>query len=559
MKLIKYDDYERCHVKNLKAGQVLYEDLVVENTLLMKKGGVLTDRIISILRDRNIQYVYIRKEKNFPIMEPISENKLNSMIQQEKLQEEFYEILGLVSAESRYGNVLKNTEEVLLVKNLFIKFMKNPIFYKYWLQIKEYDEYTYRHSMDVFILGTLFCLKELVLNVEEIALGFLFHDIGKLTIPNYILKKNGRLSKSEFLIVQNHTVNGYYLLGKMGLEKVAYLAKYHHERIDGSGYPDGLKGEEQTIELQILHIIDSYSALTLKRPYKDVVPSYVALSMLYDDIHLYNNDLLNRFVDFLGIYPENAHVLLSNGAEAIVEKVHSNFPMLPEVKLYENHMKIELPINLSITIKKILSYKMNSPKVILSKFTDHLIEGNNLHMESYHNKLKNYYQKFEWFTHIYIPTYQVLEIYKSQNTYSKNKLRQGEQDLLKMVNATLVEYCLSHDQKEKALIVLNSQFETTILPKLLQGLLFSEDISSDVMTFQNNDNDLKVVRKIHSFDFNHLIIIGVPMKNSFANIVNQYYFTENQIESFIKKFVFTNLRKVDFIKELEKFKVEGSF
>lgn len=194
MGIEKPKDYELCHVDDLKPGQILYEDILQNKQILMKRGGMLTDKIISILKRRNIQYVYIVKEQ--PRTKERYSNIKKGRFQSKDFEEEFYETLRLVGSESRYGKILRNKEEVLYVKDLFVKFMKNPVLCHHWLMIKEYDDYTYRHSMDVFILGTLFCLKAEFENVEDIALGYLFHDIGKLTIPKQILTKNGRLTKT---------------------------------------------------------------------------------------------------------------------------------------------------------------------------------------------------------------------------------------------------------------------------------------------------------------------------------------------------------------------------
>lgn len=436
--------------------------------------------------------------------------------------------------------------------------MSKPTFYHYWLQIKKYDEYTYLRSMDVFILGTLFCLKENIPNVEDVALGFLFHDIGNLKVPKDILKKKERLTKKEYLIVQNHTVYALDILEKIGLEKIAYLAKYHHERMDGSGYPEGLKGDKQSIELQILQIVDSYSAITLRKPFKEVIPSHIALRILYENIHMYNEEILNRFVEFLGIYPENAHILLSNGSEAIVENVNPNIPLLPIVKVLPNNDLMRLPTNLTVTIQKMVSYNTNDSKQMFSMFTEYLLDGLNSEMESYHNLLKNSLHKFEWFTHIYIPLSQLLEIYKGQSTFLKSKLLKAKENLSKLIDKTLLECHLSCQSKENLLIMLDSKLESSLLPKLLQGLLLAEDISSNVMVVQKDD-DGGVDKEFVSSYFNRVMIVGSKEpKKIYLDQVKQYHLLERQLDSFIKKFMNIKIHNINLMNEIEKYKVNST-
>ena len=118
---------------------------------------------------------------------------------------------------------------------------------------------------------------ELGLPEEEIAAlergGFL-HDIGKVGIPDGILLKPGRLTEREFAVMKQHTVIGDRLCGELkSLRRVRPIVRYHHERLDGSGYPDGLKGRSVPLLAQIMGIVDVFDALTTARPYKAALPA----------------------------------------------------------------------------------------------------------------------------------------------------------------------------------------------------------------------------------------------------------------------------------------------
>jgi putative two-component system response regulator len=112
---------------------------------------------------------------------------------------------------------------------------------------------------------------------EEIAAlergGFL-HDIGKVGIPDQILLKPGRLTEREFAEMKQHTVIGDRLCGELkSLRRVRPIVRYHHERLDGTGYPDGLKGRSVPLLAQIMGIVDVFDALTTERPYKSALPA----------------------------------------------------------------------------------------------------------------------------------------------------------------------------------------------------------------------------------------------------------------------------------------------
>lgn len=125
--------------------------------------------------------------------------------------------------------------------------------------------------------------------IERIALASIMHDVGKISIPDSILNKPGRLTPEEFEIMKTHTVQGALLLEKIpqlrehGAYQYAYdIARHHHERWDGGGYPDGLKGEEISTWAQIVSLADVYDALTSERVYKKAYSPETALKMIRD-------------------------------------------------------------------------------------------------------------------------------------------------------------------------------------------------------------------------------------------------------------------------------------
>lgn len=147
------------------------------------------------------------------------------------------------------------------------------------------DHYTYGHSMRVcyfsMVLG-----RELELNSEEmydLQMSALFHDIGKIGTPDAVLNKPTRLTDEEFQIMKEHPMQSFDILrGFTTFEEIAKNAKHHHERYDGRGYPDRLKGEEIPLYARIILIADTFDAMTSTRVYRKGLPYNVAFEELIE-------------------------------------------------------------------------------------------------------------------------------------------------------------------------------------------------------------------------------------------------------------------------------------
>lgn len=137
--------------------------------------------------------------------------------------------------------------------------------------LEEKDTYTHGHSVRVAEYSVILA-KELQLSqreVQEIELAGLLHDIGKIGIPDSVLLKSSRLSRAEFEIMKSHPARSGKILAAIGpLDSIVPAIRNHHERYDGQGYPDGLKGEEIPLFARIIFIADTYDAMTSTRPYR---------------------------------------------------------------------------------------------------------------------------------------------------------------------------------------------------------------------------------------------------------------------------------------------------
>lgn len=136
------------------------------------------------------------------------------------------------------------------------------------------DVYTRGHSQRVSEVSMMIG-ERMGLNIEaleELRVGTILHDIGKIGVPDSILNKPGRLTDEEFMIMKSHPVIGYEICSPLGLsEGVLMIIRNHHEKLDGSGYPDGLKGGELPLSLRIVCVADAFDAMSSRRPYRDVM------------------------------------------------------------------------------------------------------------------------------------------------------------------------------------------------------------------------------------------------------------------------------------------------
>lgn len=163
------------------------------------------------------------------------------------------------------------------VREMYLKTIKSVAF-----TIDAKDHYTAGHSERVAQYAVSICEEmkmrdEYIENLKDIAL---LHDIGKIAIPESILNKPGRLDDWEMDKMKTHSTVGYDIIKQITFLKDSQIVKYHHERLDGKGYPEGLKGEEIPMGARIIAVADSYDAMTTDRPYRKGMDSFSALQEL---------------------------------------------------------------------------------------------------------------------------------------------------------------------------------------------------------------------------------------------------------------------------------------
>jgi HD-GYP domain-containing protein (c-di-GMP phosphodiesterase class II) len=244
-----------------------------------------------------------------------------------------------VMQDARLGKAAEMDKVSPVVESITASILRNASALLGLSVIKSKDDYTFLHSVSVCTLLVAFC-RSRKMDAETIyqaGIGGLLHDTGKALVPDHILNKPGRLTDEEFAIVQRHPKDGYDILrrspeiGAIPLD----ITLHHHERRDGSGYPDR-QGEKQISELaQMAAIVDVYDAITADRCYHKAMPAAEALRKIYEwsKFH-FSPTLTQEFMRCVGIYPVGTLVLLESGRLGVVVEPHETSLLTPKVNVF---------------------------------------------------------------------------------------------------------------------------------------------------------------------------------------------------------------------------------
>ncbi len=321
-------------------GNQLTEPVFTEHgSMLLQKGTVVNNAIIEKLLSHNVDIVHvIDKTLKGVIHQPIiPKPQMAEAVQ--KVKDVFQDVLNQdhlgVKAVIPQEHFALVKEVVSMLLNIIEK--SENILYSV-VELIGIDSYTHRHNVNVAVLSILTAkaMGYKKHEMRDIALGALLHDIGKARINQEIIQKPSRLNDAERSLVEQHPVLGYKLIEH--IESLPYLSKQivylHHEKLDGSGYPLGLKGIEIPEYVQIVTVCDMYDAMTTNRIYREKMPNYQALDILMAEcIFKISAHILKKLVSTIQMFPPGTGVVLSDERVGIVASYKSYNPSRPRVRI----------------------------------------------------------------------------------------------------------------------------------------------------------------------------------------------------------------------------------
>jgi putative nucleotidyltransferase with HDIG domain len=357
MRLISIKDCE----EGMELAKTIYSDV---GQVLIHEGIPLTARMLERLNELHIPYVYI-KDKQTEGIEP------------KEIVSQTTRHLAISTIKTEFSKMMKNGKLVNVVdspdlgkkfrgvvKEILADVRSHHKVMSVLMDVQSADQYTFQHSLNVTIYTLALAMAQNYTEKQliEIGLGAILHDVGKLSVPNEILSKPGKLTDEEFIIVKQHTTDGFESLRKIHDIPLlcAHCAFQHHERLDGSGYPRGLVEDRIHEYAKIIAIADVFDALTSNRSYRKAMLPHMAMEVIYSGAGtLFDFELVNKFRNTISMYPIGMTVILSNGYKGIVVDHNHQLPSRPVIRLIEDSSgqvlqhfeEIDLAKHLSVVIE----------------------------------------------------------------------------------------------------------------------------------------------------------------------------------------------------------------
>lgn len=350
-------------VDELRVGMVLAQDVVSDAFVsIVNEGAIVTQDIIQRLISLHVDFVYVQSEMITEDAKALSDAKpvfdrldevealnYNYTKTVDKIKNIFNDLkFGVADIKEELDETLEPLLKGILTNNNILANLRS---------MKYDDDYTLKHSLNVGLLSSMIgkWMGLTKVQIADLSLAGTLHDVGKSKVPRYILNKPGELSSQEFGIAKLHATYGYdVLIESHGVsEEIALGVLYHHERFNGTGYPEGLRGKNIPLYSRIIAVADVFDALVSDKVYQGKVSPFVAAdiikSMSFEEL---DPEVCNLFLKKISEFYVGNKVLLSTGEEGEIIYLNKFDLTKPLVQVRDKF--IDLSTTTSIKIKEVL-------------------------------------------------------------------------------------------------------------------------------------------------------------------------------------------------------------
>jgi putative nucleotidyltransferase with HDIG domain len=347
-------------IDKVKVDEILGKNIFTnDGNILLKAGVSLTSNYLKKLKELGVFYIYIDDKR---LEDVYVEDTALEVIKQQAIKN-----ISTIVKNINNGHREKTKKSIDLVEDMVDHIIELGDVNKSLYDIKTYDNYTYVHCIDTGIMATFLGLamncKEMEL--KDLAVGAILHDIGKTKVSRKIICKEGKLTDDEFREIKRHPIYGKEMLEKEYSisHKAIKAIEQHHERIDGKGYPYGLKDKEISKFGKIISVCDVYDAVSNDRTYrKKFTPNEAYELIMAGAGRSFDMEVINNFKRTFAVYPLGSCIKLSNKVEGYVIKQNSNYPDRPIIRvLYDSESREPIPFyeidllqNINLTVESIV-------------------------------------------------------------------------------------------------------------------------------------------------------------------------------------------------------------